>query len=122
MLTAGKRYLTQVGEKHGLLAPEGIEDFTLKIELHVFNYSRLQICIYCNGKQRIYSETLTGEHSLATHIYEKYIGCYKKGETEREVAAAAESNRRQTEGNKFWMPSFLHIKGQMAAKKNKNKF
>lgn len=36
MLTTGKRYLTQVGEKHGLLAPEGIEDFTLKIAVTCF--------------------------------------------------------------------------------------
>lgn len=76
----------------------------------------MQIRIYFNGKQRIHSETSTSEHSLETHIYEGSIDFNKKDMKERRADVVAKSNNPgpQTEGNKSRMPSFLHIKGQMA--------
>lgn len=125
MLTLGKRHLMQIGEKHGLLGPEGIVDFALITAVTCFPNSCLQICIYSNGKQRIHSETSTSERSLETHIYETSTDFNIKEKKERRAEGAAEIHnlRPQTEGShKSWMPSFLHIKGQMAAKKNKSKF
>lgn len=89
----------------------------------MFSTLRLQICIYFNGKQRIHSETSTSEHSGETHIYEESIDFNKKDMKERRADVAAKSNNPgpQIEGNKSRMPSFLHIKNQMAGGKKKRK-
>lgn len=74
-----------------------------------------------NRKQCIHSETLTSQRSLETHVY-KHTRDFNKKE-KREVAAESRNLRPQTEGsNKSWIPSFLHIEVQMAAKKKQNKW